>query len=144
VKRFAACRGLPDAAAGAGAGPAQEVGTAEAEAAAGAGGPEAVPVAGEDAAATGEEGEAGRVQRRGCGQTFPLPPFGQVAGTGKACPKCGWPLIRMVGGRGSREQCIDYYGCPSNEAARARRAARGSGGGRQAGGAGRGRRRARK
>jgi len=143
-KRFAACRGLPDAAAGAGAGPAQEVGTAEAEAAAGAGGPEAVPVAGEDAAATGEEGEAGRVQRRGCGQTFPLPPFGQVAGTGKACPKCGWPLIRMVGGRGSREQCIDYYGCPSNEAARARRAARGSGGGRQAGGAGRGRRRARK
>jgi DNA topoisomerase-1 len=60
--------------------------------------------------------------RRGCGQTYPLPPFGQVVGAGKVCPACGLPMIRVVGTRGSREQCIDFYGCPSNQALHERRA----------------------
>jgi DNA topoisomerase I len=146
-KRFAACRGVPDAAAATNPG---ESGGAEATAEAHrhetplpstlAGVQEAA--AADDQGSPVEDGE-GRPQRRGCGQTFPLPPFGQIVGAGKACPECGWPLIRVVGGRGSREQCIDYYGCPSNEAARARRAARASGGGRPAGGASRGRKRSR-
>jgi DNA topoisomerase-1 len=62
--------------------------------------------------------------RRGCGQTYPLPPFGQVVGAGKICPACGLPMIRVVGARGSREQCIDFYGCPSNQALHERRAKR--------------------
>jgi DNA topoisomerase-1 len=62
--------------------------------------------------------------RRGCGQTYPLPPFGQVVGAGKVCPACGLPMIRVVGTRGSREQCIDFYGCPSNQALHERRAQR--------------------
>ncbi len=98
-KRFAACRGRPDE-------PSAEGSAASAQ-------------QGEDAAP-----EGGPTPRRGCGQTFPLPPFGQVVATGKVCPECGWPIIRVVGTRGSREQCIDYYGCPSNAAVRERRAAR--------------------
>jgi len=62
--------------------------------------------------------------RRGCGQTYPLPPFGQVVAAGKVCPVCGLPMIRVVGARGSKEQCIDYYGCPSNQALHERRARR--------------------
>jgi DNA topoisomerase-1 len=61
---------------------------------------------------------------RGCGQTYPLPPFGQVVGAGKVCPTCGLPMIRVVGTRGSKEQCIDFYGCPSNQELHERRAKR--------------------
>ena len=68
--------------------------------------------------------EAPENRRRGCGQTYPLPPFGQVIGAGKVCPTCGLPMIRVVGARGSREQCIDFYGCPSNQALHERRARR--------------------
>ena len=62
--------------------------------------------------------------RRGCGQTYPLPPFGQVVAAGKECQVCGLPMIRIVGARGAREQCIDFYGCPSNQALHERRARR--------------------
>jgi len=72
---------------------------------------------------TGGEDGAGS-QRRGCGQTYPLPPFGQVVGAGKVCSTCGLPLIRVSSGRTSREQCIDFYGCPSNKALHERRARR--------------------
>jgi hypothetical protein len=52
-------------------------------------------------------------------------------------------MIRIVGGRGSREQCIDYYGCASNAALRERREARRNAAaeGRSTGTARRGRRR---
>ena len=75
------------------------------------------------AVAPGEDGVAVR-SRRGCGQTFPLPPFGQVVSAGKVCPQCGWPMIRVVGAKGAREQCIDFYECPSNQALHERRARR--------------------
>jgi DNA topoisomerase-1 len=76
----------------------------------------------DEAQAAGEDGSG--AARRGCGQTYPLPPFGQVAGAGKQCPVCGLPLIRVSSGRTSREQCIDFYGCPSNQALHERRARR--------------------
>lgn len=118
-KRFAACRGLPDETTDAvvGAPPKADTGPA------GQATQEARQAADPAAAGDAAEGEGGP-PRRGCGQTFPLPPFGQVAGAGKQCPVCGQPMIRVIGNRGSREQCIDYYGCPSNEAVRERRAAR--------------------
>jgi DNA topoisomerase-1 len=142
-KRFAACRGVPDAVQA--AAPAERSETPLPAEATVAGDAAAAVAEGAATAAPAAEGDAaaGQPQRRGCGQTFPLPPFGQIVGAGKACPECGWPMVRIVGGRGSREQCIDYYGCPSNEAVRARRAARASGGGRPAGGKGRGRSRSR-
>jgi DNA topoisomerase-1 len=102
-KRFAACRGKP--------GEAQP-----AESASGNGN--------QAASAPDTAAEASGPVRRGCGQTYPLPPFGQIVGAGKACPTCGLPMIRVVGARGSREQCIDYYGCPSNKALHERRARR--------------------
>jgi len=165
-KRFAACRGLPDEQPAAG-----EAGDDAAAAPEGAtlSGTEAAatPDAGDSArsaagppaessgrsgepaadmgAGAGEpaEDEGAAPRRRGCGQTFPLPPFGQIVAAGKACPECGWPMIRIVGGRGSREQCIDYYGCPSNAALRERREARRNAAaeGRSTGTARRGRRR---
>jgi DNA topoisomerase-1 len=144
-KRFAACRGLPQATVEAGSGEAGEQVPRE--------GPHETPLPAGDVSAaisktaSGEQDladvEGGRPQRRGCGQTFPLPPFGQIVGAGKPCPECGWPMIRVVGGRGSREQCIDYYGCPSNEAVRERRAARAGGKRSPAGGVARGRKRSR-
>ena len=130
-KRFAACRGLPDGARAAvqadagGEATATEQGAEPAVTREMAGGNGAAePQAEGDA---GQAGEGAAPVRRGCGQTFPLPPFGTIVGTGKPCPQCGWPMIRIVGGRSSREQCIDYYGCPSNEAARERRGSRASG-----------------
>jgi len=136
-KRFAACRGLPEEKSeteAAGVGESSAAGEPQP-------GTAAVAVAQSAPAADDDAAEAKTPRRRGCGQTFPLPPFGQLASTGKACPECGWPLIRVVGKRGSREQCIDYYGCPSNEAVRERRAARRAAAGEKAGkGARRGRR----
>jgi DNA topoisomerase-1 len=83
------------------------------------------------AACRGKPGEAptpaeadGGPARRGCGQTYPLPPFGQVVSAGKECQVCGLPMIRIVGARGARELCIDFYGCPSNQALHERRARR--------------------
>ena len=72
----------------------------------------------------GQAAEANGGQRRGCGQTYPMPPFGQVAAAGKQCAVCGLPMIRVSSGRTSREQCIDFYGCPSNQALHERRARR--------------------
>ena len=81
------------------------------------------------AACVGKEGEEpqqpaaeGERQRRGCGQTFPLPQRGTITPTGKTCGECGWPEIKVTGGGGRGRPwvlCVDID-CPSKEKYRAR------------------------
>ncbi len=59
--------------------------------------------------------------RRGCGQTFPLPQRGGIIPTGKICPECGWPEIKVLGGGGRGRPwllCLDMD-CPTKAAYRA-------------------------
>ena len=61
-------------------------------------------------------------QRRGCGQTFPLPQRGTIVPTGKTCGDCGWPEIKVTGASGRGRPwvlCIDID-CPSKEKYRSR------------------------
>ncbi len=75
------------------------------------------------AACIGKEGDApGPDGRRGCGQTFPLPQRGGIIPTGKICPECGWPEIKVLGGGGRGRPwvlCLDMD-CPTKAAYRAR------------------------
>ena len=75
------------------------------------------------AACIGKEGEApGPDGRRGCGQTFPLPQRGAIIPTGKTCPECGWPEIKVLGGGGRGRPwvlCLDMD-CPTKAAYKAR------------------------
>lgn len=79
-------------------------------------------------ACVGKEDEApqpaaeGEVPRRGCGRTFPLPQRGTITPTGKTCPECGWPEIKVVGAGGRGRPwilCIDID-CPTKEKYRSR------------------------
>lgn len=125
-KRFAACVGPADDGAHApeeGARSAAGVpGTDRTESA-------RAPAAGEGAGATtraagdGEgAGTPAARPRRGCGQTFPLPQRGTIVPTGRTCPECGWPEIKVTGASGRGRPwvlCIDID-CPSKEKYRAR------------------------
>jgi DNA topoisomerase-1 len=75
------------------------------------------------AACIGKEGDApGPDGRRGCGQTFPLPQRGGIIPTGKTCPECGWPEIKVLGASGRGRPwvlCLDIE-CPTKAAYRAR------------------------
>jgi DNA topoisomerase I len=81
------------------------------------------------AACVGKEGDQpkpptveGERPRRGCGQTFPLPQRGTITPTGKTCPECGWPEIKVTGAGGRGRPwvlCIDID-CPSKEKYRSR------------------------
>ena len=74
------------------------------------------------AACIGEEDVAPSPDgRRGCGQTFPLPQRGGIIPTGKICPECGWPEIKVLGGGGRGRPwvlCLDMD-CPTKAAYRA-------------------------
>ncbi len=76
------------------------------------------------AACVGKPGEEAPAegQRRGCGQTFPLPQRGTIVPTGKTCGECGWPEIKVTGASGRGRPwvlCIDID-CPSKEKYRSR------------------------
>ncbi len=42
-----------------------------------------------------------------CKEIYPLPQKGKVVPTGKTCPKCGTPVVRIYTKRGSYEMCLD-------------------------------------
>jgi DNA topoisomerase-1 len=59
----------------------------------------------------------------GCDQTYPLPQRGDIIGTGEACPQCGSPKIKILGGRRPWVLCLDPY-CPTKADYREKQAAR--------------------
>jgi DNA topoisomerase-1 len=50
-----------------------------------------------------------------CDASYPLPQMGKIQATGKACPECGVPIIRLVRrGRRPWEFCLDFD-CPTKK-----------------------------
>ncbi|MGP8126027.1 MAG: DNA topoisomerase I [Nitrososphaerales archaeon] len=48
----------------------------------------------------------------GCRASAPLPQRGTVETTPKACPRCSWPVVRIMGGRTPWRLCVNPH-CPA-------------------------------
>lgn len=58
-----------------------------------------------------------------CETTYPLPQRGNIMSTGKLCPECGSPKIKVLGGKRPWELCLDPD-CPTKDEYKAKRAAK--------------------